>query len=77
MPVSDFRWLTEEEIETLDVLNMGDNQKTGYIIECDLGYPKELHESHNSFPLAPETMTITEDMLSPYAKGERKEKMFC
>jgi hypothetical protein len=69
MPVSDFRWLTREEIENLDVTNMSDKQETGYILEVDLVYPKPLHRNHNSFPLAPEHQTINDSMLSPYARG--------
>ena len=34
----------------------------------DLTYPKYLHKRHNSFPLAPETIEITYDMLSPYSR---------
>ena len=71
MPVTDFRWLQREESRTLDIMNMSDEQQTGYILEVDLEYPKHLHESHNSFPLAPEHLTITEAMLSPYAKGKK------
>ena len=33
----------------------------------------ELHDLHNAYPLAPEKMLITEDMLSPYAKSRAQE----
>ena len=69
MPVSDFRWLNEEEISKLKWENMKSDQEIGYIAEVDLIYPKHLHEAHNSFPLAPERLIIDKTMLSPYAKG--------
>jgi len=50
-------------------MKMTENQDTGYIVEVDLLYPDHLHLEHNSFPLAPERLHITRDMLSPYAKG--------
>ncbi len=31
-------------------------------------YPKQLHSFHSDYPLAPEKMTVTQDMLSPYCK---------
>ena len=34
----------------------------------DLKYPNELHELHNDYPLAPEKLAITNDMLSKYCK---------
>ena len=40
----------------------------GCSIECDLEYPSSLHDLHNMYPLAPEKILITEDMLSPYCK---------
>ena len=32
--------------------------------KVDLAYPKELHELHNDYPLGPEKVKVTEDMLS-------------
>ena len=38
--------------------NWKSSSKKGYIIELDLEYPKELHDLHNSYPLAPEKIKI-------------------
>ena len=38
--------------------NWKSSSKKGYIIEVDLEYPKELHDLHNSYPLAPEKIKI-------------------
>ena len=38
-------------------------------LEVDLQYPDELHELHNDFPLAPEKLTVSNDMLSKYCKN--------
>lgn len=38
------------------------------ILEVDLAYPKHLHKAHENFPLAPETLSISFEQLSPYAK---------
>jgi len=43
------------------------DSNTGYIIECDLGYPAHLHDRHNNYPMAPEHLTVTRDMFSPFA----------
>ncbi len=69
MPHSDFRFLKKKEISKLKWEEMSVEQETGYIIECDLEYPESLHESQNSFPLAPESLEIKHSDLSPYAKG--------
>ncbi len=67
LPLRNFRWMTDEEIENFTMLHISEEDGDGYILEVDLEYPEELHLRHNSFPLAPETMDITEDHLSPYS----------
>ena len=66
LPIGDFKWMTEAEITNLDVMEVNDEAETGYFLEVDLEYPTELHKLHNDYPLAPEKMLITPEMLSPY-----------
>ena len=37
---------------------LSDGEGTGCILEVDLEYPKELHDLHNDYPLAPELMEV-------------------
>lgn len=69
LPLRDFRWMSEEEIEEFDpIKDVQDGDGRGFIVECDLEYPAHLHLPHSSFPLAPETVEISTEMLSPYSK---------
>ena len=42
--------------------------KIGYFLEADLKHPDELHELHNYYPLAPEKLAVSSDMLSNYCQ---------
>lgn len=51
LPINSFEWkydITEEMIRNYD-----DKSDVGYVLEVNLHYPKELHDSHNDYPLAP------------------------
>ena len=54
LPTGGFKWLTEQEIEDLDLSEYKSDNEKGLILEVDLEYPKELHDLHNDYPLAPE-----------------------
>ena len=67
--------------------NYKETDKTGYILEVDLEYPKKLHDAHSDYPLLPERMSVNKNMISPYMndvaigytgkdfKSEKNEKL--
>ena len=66
LPVNDFKFLSEKEINSFDLNSIDENSSVGYILECDLDYCKELHNSHSDYPLCPEKIEVSSDMLSKY-----------
>ena len=48
------------------MINLIRARSTGYILEVDLEYPSALHDLHNDYPLAPEKLEISQEMLSKY-----------
>ena len=52
LPVNDFKWLNEKELEY--------SKEIPYVLEVDLEYLKELHDLHNDYPLAPKKLKIDE-----------------
>jgi len=55
LPMKDFKWIDTIDMDTIMNYDDGD---IGYILEVDLEYPKELHDLHNDYPLAPERLKI-------------------
>ena len=47
LPVVDFRFLTQSEIDAFDVNSVSDQSDRGYILEVDLQYPEHLHDAHS------------------------------
>ena len=66
LPQCDFEWLFEEEYENIDWKEIDTEGKVGYVLELDLHYPKELHDLHSDFPLAPNKCKIKNEQLSQY-----------
>ena len=63
LPYRNLEW--DDKITEDDVINYKNNNgRTGFILEVDLEYPKELHDLHNDYPLAPEVMNVKANMLS-------------
>ena len=71
LPTGKFRFLQPNEIRDLETkirtVGIPTESETGYILDVDLDYPDHLHDDHNAYPCAPEQVTITRDMLSPYS----------
>ena len=51
-----------------------ENSKKGLILEVDLEYRQELHDLHNDYPIAPEKMKVTKEMLYPHIAESIREK---
>ena len=72
LPVGNFRWAKKDA-----------NQKTNHVIasqpqnrlnpQVDLEYPQDLHEKHNSYPLAPERTQVPEEWYSPNQQDLARE----
>ena len=73
LPTGDFKWLTEKQINKINLTDYKDYGNKGLILEVDLEYPKELHDTHNDYPLGPEKVKVTEDMLSDFCKKIQKK----
>ncbi|KAJ8981066.1 hypothetical protein NQ317_003953 [Molorchus minor] len=56
LPTGGFIWLSQKEIDNLDITSISDNNNEGYIFEVDIHYPQELHDSHADLPFLVETI---------------------
>ena len=64
LPTGNFEWVDKN-------INLSDydvDSSKGIILEVDLEYPKELHDLHNDYPVAPEKIKVSNEMLSNYCK---------
>ena len=68
LPTGNFKWMTDEEISKTNLGKYELDSKEGLILEVDLEYPKELHDLHNDYPIAPENVKVSKHMLSTYCK---------
>ena len=71
LPTGNFKFL---DPINFDINKINENGKYGYMLEVDLEYPHELHDSHSDYPLAPERLLVDNNMLSQYSK-EIKNKL--
>ena len=66
LPYEGFKWLNN--VDEFDVMSISEKNPIGYFLDVDLKYPDELHELHNDYPIAPEKIAVSSDMLSNYCK---------
>ena len=71
LPTGGFKWMDEDKtVEEWQnfIMNQNNEQDKGYYLKVDLEYPSNLHDSHDTFPCAPEHMKIEKELLSDYQK---------
>ena len=66
LPYGGFKWL--KSVNNFDVNSISENSSIGYILEVDLEYSDQLHYLHNDYPLAPEKLALSYEMLSDYSE---------
>ena len=66
LPYKKFEGL--KNVDKLDVMSINEKSEIGYFLEVDLEYSDKLRGLHNDYPLAPEKLVVTNDMLSKYCK---------
>ena len=66
LPYGAFKWL--KNVDEFDMMSISEKNPIGFFLKADLEYSDELHELHNDYPLAPEKLAVSSDMLSNYCK---------
>ena len=59
----------EADVPLTKILQTADDSNRGYIVECDLYYPPEIHDKVKEFVPCPETLTPDSQMFSDYQRG--------
>ena len=68
LPTGNFKWMTDKEISKIDLGKYKADGKNGLILEVDLEYQQEPHDMHNDYPVCPEKVKVSKNMLSTYCK---------
>ena len=55
LPTGGFKWI---EVKPDEISKLVKNKDKGYLLEVDVKYPKELHDSHNDLPFMCERLRI-------------------
>ena len=63
LATSEYKWIYPEEFKLNKYTS---NSFKRWVLEVDLGYPRELNEFHNDYPLAPDEIEIKRKLLSNY-----------
>ena len=64
LPIGGFKFVPKEEWAQIDWLTLDADAPVGYFLNVDLEYPKELHDAHSDYPLAPERILLQYEMLN-------------
>ncbi|GIX78057.1 uncharacterized protein CEXT_75111 [Caerostris extrusa] len=67
-PYGEFYWLTADEVQRFNSDNIFPDSDIGYVLEVVLEIPSSQHERQNDWPMAPEHLAITYEMLSSHSK---------
>lgn len=74
LPIGNFVFLTKEDVAKFHFNHPQSKQRSyNFLLEVDLSCPLEYQDNHKKFPLCPNHIEITKDILSPFNKGLLKQ----
>lgn len=73
LPYANFKFMPDHEKMWINWTTIDLKGDTGYFVEVTLEYGEDIHSKTESFPLCPENIEITYEMLSPYQKSVLRE----
>ena len=74
LPTGDFHEIKVTRSNLKTILRTPDNDEHGFLIECDLEYPSNVHEKTKYFPFLPEQKTVKIEDFSPYMTTNKPKK---
>ena len=69
LPEKEFTFLSPEQVENFDFISVSDDGPMGFILEVDVDYPYELHDTHSDYLLCCEATSVQPEELSPYTRS--------
>ena len=72
LPTGEFKWIDPTDF---DFSKYSSNSSESCVLEVDPGYPKELLELHNDYPLAPDKIEIKEKICCLVIKKQKEKYM--
>ena len=77
LPVNGFKWIKKvSKIDEDFIKNYDKDGNTGYFLNVDIEYPKELHDLHSDLPFLPERMKINKCNKLVCKLYDRKTMLF-
>lgn len=68
LPTGDFRWEDPKILTPSLIAQYSDDDERGYLCKVNLKYPRRLHPTHDSFPCAPNHMSVPLEDLSIFQR---------
>ena len=66
LPLDEFTWL--DDPDSLNVMQVEEDAEYGFILEISGYTPPDKHDLLSDYPLTPEKMRVTREMLSPFQR---------
>jgi len=74
LPTGGFEWMSQNKLDNWKRIT--NKEGAGCILEVDLEYPDELHDLHNDYPLAPESLKLEGSTIAKLIPNLNNKKKY-